>query len=60
LPFFEEKKEIFQHRKIMTKISRRRKIASWESVKENIEEMMENVPEHTAALSLPYGMQGQL
>jgi hypothetical protein len=42
----------------MTKISRRRKIAGWESVKEEILEMMENVPEHTTSLSLPYGMQG--
>jgi hypothetical protein len=45
-------------REIMTKISRRRKIACWESVKEEIEETLENVPEHTTALTLPYGMQG--
>lgn len=44
----------------MTKISRRQKIASWENVKEKIQEILENVPEHTTALSLPYGMQGLL
>ena len=44
----------------MTKISRQRKIACWKSVKEKIEEIMDNVPEHTNALSLPYGMQGLL
>ena len=41
----------------MTKLSKQTKIDSWENVKETINEISENIPDHTNALSLPYGLQ---
>ena len=41
----------------MTKIARKRKIESWECVKEKICEILKNVPDHTSALTLSYGLQ---
>lgn len=41
----------------MTKLSNQAKIDSWENVKETINEISENIPDHTSALSLPYGLQ---
>ena len=41
----------------MKQIVSKRKIDSWDNVKEKISEIMENAPDQTTSLSMPYGLQ---